>query len=88
MANTRAAIREIRKARTRAVQNRTLLSRIKTIHKKSIASAKAGSEQSAQIAADFMSTVDKAAKKGLIHPNKANRLKSTAARHLKAATTQ
>ena len=90
MANTRASIREIRKSKTRAVQNRTVLTRIKSIQKKSLASAegKTASDQAPQIAAEFMSTVDKAAKRGIIHQSKASRLKSVAVRHLKAATSK
>ena len=90
MANTRASIREIRKSKTRAVQNRTVLSRIKTIQKKSIgvAAGNVDAEKAPQIASDFMSIVDKAAKRGMIHQKKANRLKSTAARHLKVATSK
>jgi len=89
MANTRAAIREIRKGKTRAIQNRQVLTRIKTIQKKSAGAAtgKADAEKAPQIASDFMSTVDKAAKRGMIHQNKANRLKSAAARHLKVTVS-
>ena len=90
MANTRAAIREIRKSKRRAVQNRTVLTRIKTIQKKSAmaVTGKADAKRAPQIAADFMSLVDKAAKRGMIHKKKANRLKSAAARHLKVAVSK
>ncbi len=80
MANTRASIREIRKSGRRAVGNRRVVSRIKTLQK-------AASDEKADAAAvtAFISTLDKAAKSGVIHRNKANRLKSKATRRLQAA---
>ena len=56
---------------------------MKTLRKKAIDSAEAGDKKTAQKAfSEFTSTVDKCAKKKIIHKNKAANLKSKTSKHL------
>lgn len=82
MANLKASKIDIRKTRKRTEKNRQERSRLKTLAKKSISTAQEGSEQAPAAAALFCSALDKAAKRNVIHKNKASRLKSKAAKRL------
>ena len=84
MANKKSSKKDIRKTATRTAQNRTVRSRIKTLSK---AAAKAeGAENIKASGARLASAVDKAAKIGVVHANKAARIKSRAAKALNAAS--
>ena len=85
MANTRSAAKRARQTLTRTLSNRRALTTVKTQTKAIREAIKGGKKDVAQAAAvGFSSTVDKAAKTGRIHRNKANRLKSRAAKALAA----
>ena len=88
MANLRSAIRDIRKSRKRAERNQSVTSAIKTFMKKSRTAISGGDENVEQILRDTSSLVDKAAKRGIIHKNAANRRKSRLAKRLNAAQAQ
>lgn len=85
MANTKSAIKYIRKTETRALRNRQVKTRLKTFAKKVTAAAAAGDKDALAVAArDYISTLDKAGKSGLVHPNKIARHKARCAQLLAA----
>ena len=85
MANHKSAIKRNRQTIVRTERNRAEKSRMKTIRKKAIATIGSGDKDAAaKAASEFSSVVDKAAKRNLIHPNKAANLKSKTAKALAA----
>lgn len=74
MANLKSSQKDIRRTVRRTERNQAVQTRLKTLRKKTVASP------SADNAASYMSALDKAAKSGLVHPNKVNREKSKIAR--------
>jgi len=77
MANSKSAIKNIRKNRTRYQQNRTVISRLKTLEKKFLSAIESKDSDSAStLSCSFISALDKAAKTSLVHPNKVSRKKS------------
>jgi len=85
VANTRSALKRIRQARRSRVRNLDTRSAIKTMVKKTVQAAEAGDESAGQHFSDTSSLLDKAAKRGIIHKNSANRRKGSLARRLRAA---
>ncbi|MEP7014334.1 MAG: 30S ribosomal protein S20 [Verrucomicrobiota bacterium] len=81
MANTKSAAKRARQAPRRSLRNRSALSRIRTIQKQALASAKPEANQIRAV----ISAIDKAAKHGGIHRNAANRRKARLNRTLAAA---
>ncbi len=80
MANTKSAIKNIRKNRARYTQNRMILSRLKTLEKKLITSIESKDMDMAQKASsNFISALEKAQKSSLVHSNKVSRKKSRCA---------
>lgn len=77
MPNIKAAIKWQRQTERRTLRNLDLKTRLKTLFKK----AKATPEQASSVEAQF----DKAARKGIIHPNKAARKKARLARAIRTA---
>ncbi len=77
MPNIKAAIKWQRQTERRTVRNLDVKTRLKTLFKK----AKANPDQAASVEGQF----DKAARKGIIHPNKAARKKSRLARAIRVA---
>jgi len=78
--NIKAATKWVRQSEKRTKRNLDVKTRLKTIYKK----AKGGDEAQARaVEGQF----DKAASKGIIHPNKAARKKSRLAKALKTAAT-
>ena len=85
MANHKSSIKRARQTVVRTERNRAEKSRMKTIRKRAIAAIASGDKAAAATAAsEFSSVVDKAAKRNLIHPNKAANLKSKTAKALAA----
>jgi small subunit ribosomal protein S20 len=85
MANHKSALKRVRQTEVRTERNRAAKSRIKTLRKKTQSAILAGDKAAAAAAlSEYASTVDKAAKTNLIHPNKAANLKSKAAKALAA----
>ena len=80
MANTKSALKYIRKPETRTAQNRQVKSRLKTLAKKVSAAAAAGDKDVLAAASkDYISALDKAGKTGLVHRNKIARHKARCA---------
>ena len=79
MANIKANQKSIRQTARRAEHNKSVRTRLKTLVKDFTAEAK---QATASLVA---SAADKAAKSGVIHRNKANRLKAAIAKKLAAA---
>ncbi len=83
MANTKSAQKRVRQTEVRTERNRADKTRIKTLRKKALAAVAAGDKPAAAAAAStFASAVDKAAKRNLVHPNRAANLKSKTAKAL------
>jgi small subunit ribosomal protein S20 len=81
MANHKSSIKRARQTVVRTERNRAEKSRIKTMRKRVLTAVAAGDEDAATAAsAAFFSVADKAAKRNLIHPNKAANLKSKTAK--------
>ena len=76
--NIKAAIKWARQSERRTIRNRDIKTRLKTLFKKARLSG------DATVAAGVESQFDKAAGKGVIHPNKAARKKSRLARAVRA----
>ena len=66
MANTKSAAKRARQTERRALRNRRVLSRIRTLSKRAASADAPASDTSALISA-----IDKAAKRGIIHRNAA-----------------
>lgn len=83
MANHKSSIKRARQTIVRTERNRAVKSRIKTLRKKTLDAVGAGNKEAAAAAsAEFSSAVDKAAKRSVIHANKAANLKSKTAKAL------
>ncbi|MDE2482402.1 MAG: 30S ribosomal protein S20 [bacterium] len=74
MPNIKAAEKWARQSEKRTVRNKDAKTRLKTIYKKAV------STQDAELTKSVESEFDKAAQKGIIHPNKAARKKSRLAK--------
>ncbi len=80
MANTKSASKRARQTSVRTLRNRSVLTRLRRMHKK-VAGATGETDQNN--VRSLISAVDKAAKRGIIHRNAANRRKA----RLKALVT-
>ena len=78
MANNKSSRKDIHRTATRTAANKAVRSRIKTLSKG--VSACKDAEALKAAGAKLASAMDKAAKKGVIHPNKASRIKSKLAK--------
>jgi len=80
MANTKSALKYIRKTEGRTLRNRQVKTRLKTFAKKVAAAAAAGDKDALVLASrQYISALDKAGKTGLVHANKIARSKSRCA---------
>ena len=77
MANTKSAAKRARQTAVRTLQNRSVLSRLRTMQKKD--------EKTPAQLRDLISAIDKAAKRGIIHRNTASRRKARLNRILAGA---
>ncbi len=85
MANHKSSIKRARQTVVRTERNRAEKSRIKTLRKKTLGAIALGDkETAAKVSAEFSSAVDKAAKRNVIHANKAANLKSKTAKAIAA----
>lgn len=76
MANHKSSIKRARQTIVRTERNRAEKSRMKTLRKKALTAIATGDKAAASLAsAEFSSAVDKAAKRSVIHSNKAANLK-------------
>ncbi len=85
MANTKSAQKRVRANARRQSRNKMYRSRVKTLVKKAEQTIFAG-KPDAEAVRLAMSTLDKAAVKGILHKNNAARRKSRLARKLAAAS--
>lgn len=86
MANLKASKKNIRRIATQSARNRTVKSTLKTLAKKVLLGAKNDNKEALKSAAiEFVSLLDKAAKRNIIHPNKASRQKAKMAKYILAA---
>lgn len=83
MANSRSAIKRIRTNERNRAYNRSIESKSKTTVKKfSVATEGSNVDEARSLFNEAASALDRAAKNGVIHPNKAARKKSRMARRL------
>ena len=80
MANIKSAAKRARQTQRRTLRNRRVLSRIRTLSKHSVAA----NAQSGDLTV-LISAIDKAAKRGIIHRNAADRRKAKLLRARAAA---
>jgi len=86
MANTKSAEKRNRQAETRRARNRAATSKLRTTIKKTRAAlAETTGDDAAPIVTTAHSEIDRAAKKGVIKKNTANRYKSRLAKASKAS---
>ncbi len=77
MANSKAAIKYIRKTETRTIRNRQAKSRLKTLARKvEQATASGDKDALAEASKGYISALEKASSKGIVHANKVARHKA------------
>lgn len=85
MANHKSSIKRSRQTIVRTERNRAIKSRIKTLRKKTLAAVAAGDKDGAiKASVELSSAVDKAAKRNVVHANKAANVKSKTAKAIAA----
>jgi len=72
MANTKSAAKRARQTVKRSLRNRSVVTHLRTMQKAVHSTQTPGSDQIRAL----ISAIDKAAKRGIIHPNAANRRKA------------
>ena len=81
MANTKSASKRARQTTARSLRNRSVLTRLRKMQK---GVSSAGAKPQAKDVQAMISAIDKAAKRGIIHRNAANRRKARLNRSLAA----
>ncbi len=76
MANIKSQIKRNRQNEVREAKNKAIRSELKTRTKKALTGAEKGTEDAAELLKVALKRIDKAASKGIIHPNQAARKKS------------
>ncbi|MGI8482398.1 MAG: 30S ribosomal protein S20 [Chthoniobacterales bacterium] len=79
MANTKSAGKRARQTTVRSLRNRRVLTRLRKMHK---GISDAASKPETKDVRALISSIDKAAKRGIIHKNAANRRKARLHRRL------
>jgi small subunit ribosomal protein S20 len=82
MANIKSAAKRSRQTATRSLRNRSVLTRLRKMHKRTSSAEGLKDEGSVR---ELISAVDKAAKRGIIHRNAAKRRKARLTRALRAS---
>ena len=85
MANIKSQIKRIKQNEVRRERNRAVRSELRTRSKTALTAADLGVEHSEELVRVAVRRIDKAAAKGVIHPNQAARRKSRLMRHANAA---
>lgn len=86
MANLKASKKNTKRIAVQTERNRRVKSTLKTLVKKVNAEVSGESKEASKAAAiKLVSAIDKAAKRHIVHPNKAARLKSAMAKHIFSA---
>jgi small subunit ribosomal protein S20 len=81
MANTKSAIKAARKSERLTIRNKSVKTRLKTLHKKMDKAVAGTDKEAAKVAAsEYVSAMDKATKSGVVHKNAAARAKSHTAK--------
>ena len=81
MANTKSAAKRSRQSAVKLLRNRSILTRLRNLKKR----ARSGQQIDRAKAQELISAIDKAAKRGVIHRNAADRSKARLARAMAAA---
>ena len=77
MANTKSALKNIRKNKARYIRNRAVISRLKTLEKHFLSAVEDKNKEDAFKASSiFISALEKANKTNIVHKNKIARKKS------------
>jgi len=82
LANTKSALKEIRKNARRRMRNRLVRARTRTLVKRAVRAIEAGDPNTEAELRQAFSALDKAAQKGVIHKNAAARRKARLAKRL------
>jgi small subunit ribosomal protein S20 len=82
MANTKSAAKRARQMTGRTLRNRSVLTRLRGMQKRSGSAAQPDAKESGE----FISAIDKAAKRGIIHKNTARRRKARLNKRMRAAS--
>ena len=85
MPNIKSAKKRVKVAKAKTLRNKMLKSNLKTTLKKANVALEASAENKTEATVYAMKRVDQMAAKGIIHKNKAARLKSQLAKKLNAA---
>ncbi len=86
MANLQSSKKNIRKIERQTLRNRQVISRLKTLAKRVKTLVSQGDQALLKVAAtEYVSALDKAAKRDVIHANRASRQKSAVAQFVFAA---
>ncbi len=76
MPNIKSVMKDVKKSRERRLRNLATRSKIKTFVKKTKIAQDTGAENAVALLNETVKILDKAAKRGIIHPNAAARRKS------------
>lgn len=83
MANLKASKKNIRRIEVQTARNRMVKSTLKTLAKKVLVEVRNDNKEALKSAAiEFVSALDKAAKRNIIHLSKASRLKAKMAQYI------
>lgn len=88
MPNIKSVVKDVKKSRELRLRNLATRSKIKTFVKKTKAALEEGSQNASALLNETVSIVDKAAKRGIIHPNAAARRKSRLMKRASSASQQ
>jgi small subunit ribosomal protein S20 len=88
LANIKSALKRIRSSARKRARNKPVRSALKTYVKSAQFSISAGNDNSPESVVHAISALDKAASKGIIHPNQAARRKSRLMARLNNAANQ
>ena len=83
MANIKSAEKRVRQTATRTLRNKATKTRVKNARKTAVEAVKTGDKVAPAKISELSSAADKAANRGVIHKNKANRIKASTARDAK-----
>lgn len=86
MANIRSSQKDMRRTARRTLRNRSVRSAVKTRISKFRRAVEAGDE-SQELAGEAIASLDRAAAKGILHPNNAARRKSRLLKRLREASS-
>ncbi|HWB05051.1 MAG TPA: 30S ribosomal protein S20 [Verrucomicrobiales bacterium] len=83
MANIKSAEKRVRQTATRTLRNKSTKTRVKNARKLAVEAVTSGDKSAAAKVSALASAADKAANRGVIHKNKASRIKARIARDAK-----